>query len=71
MWDESKITVTKVLKGGYSIYVKCLTICKKAHWISNVYCPTDFRERKFIWPELQSLSEIVKILGVGGDFNIT
>ena len=30
MWDESKISVIEVLKGGYSLTVKCLTINKKS-----------------------------------------
>ena len=30
MWDESKISIIEVLKGGYSLLVKYLTINKKS-----------------------------------------
>lgn len=48
MWDESKISVSEVLKGGYSLSVKCSTISRKVCWIMNVYRPTYYRERIFM-----------------------
>ena len=48
MWDESKVSVIEVLKGGYSLSVKCLTTSKKCCWITNVYGPNDYRERKHL-----------------------
>lgn len=42
MWDESNIVIVEVLKGGYSLSVKCQTITKKSCWISNVYGPNDY-----------------------------
>ena len=72
MWDESKISVIEVLKGGYSLSVKCLTINKKSCWITNVYGPNDYRKRKHLWAELQSLAAYcVEAWCIGGDFNIT
>lgn len=71
MWDESKISVAQVLKGGYSLTVKCLTINKKSFWITNVYRPNDYRERKHLWAELQSLAAYcVEAWCIGGDFNV-
>lgn len=41
-------------------------------WITNVYGPTNYRERRFLWPELSSLSDYrVEPWYLGGDFNIT
>lgn len=55
MWDESKISVNEVLKGGYSLSVKCLTMNKKSSGITNVYGPNDYREREHLWLELHLL----------------
>ena len=55
MWDESKIFVSEVIKGRYSLSFKCSTVCKKPYWISNVYGPTQHQERKLVWPEHNSL----------------
>ena len=72
MWDESKVSVIEVLKGGYSLSVKCLTINKKCCWITNVYGPNDYRERKHLWEELFSLvAYCAEAWCIGGDFNIT
>lgn len=72
MWDESKMSVIEILKGGYSLSMKCKTICKKECWITNVYGLTDYRERSFVWLELFSLSDyILEPWCIGGDFNIT
>lgn len=48
MWNESKIPVNEVLKGGYSLSIKCLTINKKICWITNVHGPNDYREEVFM-----------------------
>lgn len=72
MWDEGKISVTEVLKGGYSLSIKCTTICKKIWWITNVYGPSNYRERKYLWPKLLSLSAYcMEPWCFKGDFNIT
>lgn len=72
MWDESKISVIETLKGGYTLSVKCKTLCKKVCWVTNVYGPTDYKERKHIWPELQALAVYcTNAWCLGGDFNIT
>lgn len=72
MWDEGKISVMKTLKGGYSLSVKCVTFCKKICWVTNVYGPNDYKERRFVWPELSSLSIYCSELWcIGEDFNIT
>lgn len=72
MWDESKILVIEVLKGGYSLSVKCSTIYKKLCWVTNVYRSMDYKERRFIWPKLSSLSAYcTDSWCIGGDFNIT
>ena len=36
MWDSSKISVTEVIKRRFSLSIKCLTLCKKVCWITNV-----------------------------------
>lgn len=69
MWDESKISVVEVLNGEYSLIVKCVTVCKKVCWITNVYGPTDYREKWLVWIELASLADYCLqpcILGGGG-----
>lgn len=48
IWDMNKLVVLESLKGGYSLTVKCLTLCKKVCWITNVYGPNDYRERIFM-----------------------
>lgn len=55
MWDESKLSVVESLKGGYSLSVKFLTIRGKHCLVTNVYGPCDYKERKFLWPELLSI----------------
>ena len=52
------------LKGGYSLTVKCLTLCKEVCWITNVYDPNDYKEIKFLWPELLCCLDIVHKPGV-------
>lgn len=41
MWDESELSVIETLKEGYSLSVKCKTVCRKVCWVTNVYGPTD------------------------------
>lgn len=36
MWDESKISITEVCEGGYSLSIKCTTISRKYCWVTNV-----------------------------------
>ena len=57
MWDSSSITVLVVIKGRFSISIKCLSSCKQKFWVTNVYEPCGYTETKFIWPELSSLSQ--------------
>ena len=72
MWDSSKISVTEVIKRHFSLSIKCLTLCKKVCWITNVYGPCGCRERKLVWPELSSLADCSAVAWcIGGDFNIT
>ena len=72
MWEESKISVNEVLKDGYSLSIRCQTSCKKVCWISIVYGPTNYRERKHLWLVLQSLADYCEDPWcIGGDFNIT
>lgn len=72
MWDESKISIIETLKGGYSLSVKCLTLAKKSCWVTHVYGPNDYRERRHLWSELQSLSVYcLEPRCIRGDFNIT
>ena len=72
MWDSSKISITEVIKRRFSLSIKCLTLCKKVCWITNVYAPCGYRERKLVWLELSSLDACSSgAWCVGGDFNIT
>lgn len=72
MWSESKLSVMDVLQGGYSLSLKFSTLCKKECWVTNVCGPTDYRERKYIWPELLSLiGYCTEAWCLGGDFNTT
>lgn len=72
MWDTSKITDTKTLKGRYSSTVKCITLCRKTCWKSNVYGQNNYREKKSLWPELLILLKFcLEAWCVGSDFNIT
>ena len=65
LWYMRKLMVVRTLKGEYSSSVKCITICKRTCWITNVYGPNDYKERNFVWPKLLSLSNN------WNDFNIT
>ena len=49
------ISVIEVIKGRFSLSLKCLTLVKKNCWITNVYGPCGYRERKLVWPELSFL----------------
>lgn len=69
--NESKVSVLEFIKGGYSLSIKILALCKKICWISNVYGPNDYKEPKHLWLELLSLSyNISDPWCMGGDFNI-
>ena len=71
MWDKSRITVVETIKGMFSFSIKCSTVCKKSCWITNVYGPCKYKERRFMWPELLSLLECcVEAWCMGGDFNV-
>lgn len=50
MWDESKVTPLELLKGGYSLSIKFMTLCKNICWVTNVYGAKDYRERHLLWP---------------------
>ena len=50
IYDESKLSIIKVLKRDYSLSIKCSTINRKICWISNIYGPTHYRDRNQIWP---------------------
>lgn len=62
MWDESKVSITEVLKRGYSLSIKCSTLYRKTCWVTNVYGPIDYKDRKFIQPELSSLGILLRSL---------
>lgn len=70
MWDEGKLLEILVIKAEFSLSVKCSIICKKVCWITNVYGPTNYRERNILRAELSSLAEVcVEPWSLGGDFN--
>lgn len=74
MWDTNKLSpsVTETLKGGYSLSVKCITLWRKTCCLTNVYGPTDYKDRKFVWPGLLILSDYcMEAWCFGGEFNIT
>lgn len=72
MWDMSKIKVVETLKGGYSLSINSITSCKKSCWITNVYGPYDYEERRFVWLVLVSLSGYCTgAWCIGGKCNIT
>ena len=51
LWDKSKITVVETMetiRGRYSLSIKCVTLCKKCCWVTNVYGPYGYRERKLV-----------------------
>lgn len=71
LWDMSKLKVIETLKGGYSLSINHITVCKKSCWITNVYGPNDHKERRLVWPELLSLSNYcTKAWCISGDSNI-
>lgn len=49
--DQSKVQMIEVLKGGFTISVHFSTLSKDKRWISNIYGPCDYKERKLLWPE--------------------
>lgn len=53
--DESKIIVSEVLKGVYSLTTKAFFQLYKVFWITNVYDPADYKERKYFWSDLRSV----------------
>ena len=69
MWDSSIISVIQVIKGRFSLSIKYLSLSNQIFWITNVYGPCGYSERKLIWPELSALTAEAWCLG--GDFNIT
>ncbi|XP_038876676.1 uncharacterized protein LOC120069076 [Benincasa hispida] len=70
VWDDSKILVSSISKDEFSLSIKCQTINKKICWITNVYGPCDYQERRRLWAELSSLAEkLDDPWCIGGDFN--
>lgn len=63
LWDESKVSPLEFLKGGYSLSVKIMTLCKIMRWVTNVYGATDYKGRRYLWPELLYMI-IARKLGV-------
>lgn len=71
MWDESKVSLVEFLKGGYSLSVKFRTQCNNDCWVTIIYGATDYRERRFLWPELTSVFHYcLEPWCLEGDFNI-
>lgn len=70
MWDESKIQVKEVLEGSFSISI-CISFSSLTDvWLTNVYGPTDYLEKKSFWTVLLDLACYVgNCWCIGGDFN--
>lgn len=61
MWDERKVQVLEVLKGGYSLSIRISLLNKKSWWILNIYGPNDPKERKYLWKEINSIAAYVEL----------
>lgn len=69
---RAKITVVETIKGQFSLLIKGDTMCKKRCWMTNVYGPCGYIERRHVWPELlPSLECSEEAWCMGGDFNVT
>ena len=71
LWDKSKITVVETIRRRYSLSIKRVTLCKRCCWVTNVYDPCGYRERKLVWPELLNIDCREEAWCLGGDFNTT
>lgn len=58
------------LKGGYSLSIKFLIHCKKTFWITNVYGPYYYKERRFLWPNCCLYHGILQTLGAWEEISI-
>lgn len=48
-WDESKICVKEVMEGSFSLSI-CISFSSSIEvWLTNVYDPSNYRERKHFW----------------------
>lgn len=67
------VSLIEILKGGYSLSIKCITIGKKICWVENVYGANDYKELRFVWSELSIIAQRLGVFGGGGggEFNIT
>lgn len=68
LWDEWQDPIA----GNPSITISCSFSNLQNLRVTNVYGPTNYKERKFLWQELKDVQGFAdRFWCVGGDFNVT
>lgn len=71
MWKENQIDVVNSFLGAFSITIQCSFQGQKEGWITGVYGPCDYQDRKRFLLELYDLQGLCQgIWCVVGDFNM-
>lgn len=71
LWDTSKVEAKETLKGVLSLSILFSFSNSKEFWITNVYGPSDYKERRNFWLELHDISSYCdKLWCIGADFNM-
>lgn len=71
LWDEDRVNVLEVLKGDYSVTMKCSLKNSNIVWMcSNVYGPSKQEEKQCFWAELRAIESLWSAPWlIFGDFN--
>ncbi|KAK9934053.1 hypothetical protein M0R45_021214 [Rubus argutus] len=71
IWNTKCVSVVESVIGAFSVSIKIKGLDGNDWWLSGVYGPNSFRERKLFWEELAGLYGLCgRRWCLGGDFNV-